>query len=136
MQRAVFVLLGVLVLSLAAFGLAEVTMVSDHRFPLTDDRSVRPSTGSKTAVTPSPSPSATPAPTLVPDPTPAPTPVASTAITVSFVHMRAGASTSTPILTDLNGGTVVTLGAYADNQWQQVFYNGQSGYVFKAYLRY
>lgn len=134
MQRAAFVLIGVLVLSLAAFGLAEATMVIGHRGAITDDRSVRPSTEPKATNTPSPSPSATPTP--VPAPTPAPPPVVPTATTISFVHMRAGASTGTPILTDLSGGTVLTLSAYADSQWQQVFYNGQSGYVFKAYLRY
>jgi len=136
MQRAVFVLVGVLVLSLAAFGLAEATLVFGHRGALTDDRSVRPSTSPKTDAKPSASPATTPTPTPTPAPTPAPTPDARTATTISFVHMRAGASTSTPILTDLNGGTVVTLGTYADSQWQQVYYNGQSGYVFKAYLRY
>lgn len=132
MQRAVFVLLGVLVLSLAAFGLAELTMVYGQRSAITDDRSVRLSTSPQATATPIPTPSVTPTPV----PTPVPTAAAPTVTTISFVHMRTGASTSTPILTDLNGGTVLTLGAYADSQWQQVYYNGRSGYVFKAYLRY
>lgn len=134
MQRAVFILAGVLVLSLAAFGLAEATMVFGHRSAITDDRSVRPSQTSRASTTPTPSP--TPAPTPTATPTPAPTPVAPTATAISFVHMRAGASRNTPIILDFYGGEVVTLGVYSDRDWQQVVYNGQSGYVFKAYLRY
>ena len=125
-----------MVLSLASFGLAEATMVLGHRSVVTDDRSVRPSTQTKISASPSPSPSATPTATPAPSPTPLATPAAATATTISFVHMRTGASTATPIVVDLNGGSVVTLGAYSDAQWQQVSYNGQSGYVFKAYLRY
>jgi uncharacterized protein YgiM (DUF1202 family) len=138
MQRAVYILVGILVLSLAAFGLAETTMALGHRSVVTDDRSVRPLTQPKPSPSASPSPSA--APTATPTPASTPTPVlmpaAPTATTISFVHMRSGASTATPIVLDLNGGAVVTLGAYSDSQWQQVNYNGQNGYVFKAYLRY
>jgi len=136
MQRAVFILVGVLVLSLTAFGLAEATMAFGHRGALTDDRTVRPSTSAKATPKLTPSPSATPTLAPTPLPTPVPTAAAPTATTASFVHMRAGASTATAILADLNGGTVVTLGSYVDSQWQQVYYNGQSGYVFRAYLRY
>jgi hypothetical protein len=50
--------------------------------------------------------------------------------------LRAGMSTSTAILTDLNGGTVVQLLSDSDAQWQQVRYNGQTGYIFKTYLIY
>jgi len=50
--------------------------------------------------------------------------------------MRSGASTTTPIVADLNGGSVVTLGSYSDSQWQQVTYNGLNGYIFKSYLAY
>ncbi len=136
MRRTGFILFGMLVLSLAAFGLAEVTLGLGHRGGLTDDTSVRPSVSPK--ATPTPSLVSTPTPTASPVPvvTPAPTPAAATATTISFVHMRAGASTSTPIVIDLNGGSVLTLGSYADSQWQQVYYGGRSGYVFKAYLSY
>jgi uncharacterized protein YgiM (DUF1202 family) len=134
MKRAVFVLVGVLVLSLAAFGLAEATMVFGHQGVLTDDSSVRPSTSPKAK----PAPTSTPIQTATPTPTPTttPDPVVPTASAISFVHMRAGASTATPIVIDLYGGEVLRLGAYSDSQWQQVSYNGHSGYVFKAYLRY
>lgn len=136
MRRTGFILLGMLVLSLVAFGLAEVTLGLGHRGGLTDDTSVRPSSQPKATPTPSPAITPTPTETLIPTATPDPTPAAATATTISFVHMRSGASTATTIVLDLNGGTVLTLGAYADSQWQQVYYAGRSGYVFKAYLRY
>jgi uncharacterized protein YgiM (DUF1202 family) len=50
--------------------------------------------------------------------------------------MRAGKSTSTAILMDLNGGTAVQLLSDSDAQWQQVQYNGLTGYIFKTYLAY
>jgi len=74
----------------------------------------------------------TPAPT----PAPAPAPVVRTATTRSFVRFRAGRSTSSAVLAELDGGTVVTLGDYVDAKWQQVTYNGQTGYVAKVYLQY
>ena len=74
-------------------------------------------------------------------PAPVPTPVAETpavrtATTKSFVRFRAGRSTSSAVLAELDGGTVVTLGDYVDSKWQQVTYNGQTGYVAKVYLQY
>jgi uncharacterized protein YgiM (DUF1202 family) len=50
--------------------------------------------------------------------------------------MRAGKSTSFAILLDLNGGSTVELLSDSDAQWQQVRYNGQTGYIFKTYLVY
>jgi uncharacterized protein YgiM (DUF1202 family) len=72
--------------------------------------------------------------------TPAPqatsTPVGKVAVTNSFVHLRAGKSIYTNILTDLNAGTTVQLLPDSDAQWQQVQYNGLTGYIFKIYLTY
>jgi hypothetical protein len=77
-------------------------------------------------------------------PTPAPAPVVAppaappqkTATTSSFVHMRQGKSTATPILYDLDGGTTVILRDDADPSWQGVIYQGTSGYIYKDYLLY
>ncbi|QQR53018.1 SH3 domain-containing protein [bacterium] len=96
---------------------------------------------------PSVTPSATPAPTLAPTPTialtvtPVKTPSVTprpvkTARTNAFVHVRAGASTSTAVLLDLNGGTVVELLDYQDTSWQQVRYGSVTGYIFRSYLTY
>ena len=67
---------------------------------------------------------------------PAPEPAAPTATTKSFVRFRAGRSTSSAVLAELQAGTVVTLGSYVDSKWQQATYNGQTGYIAKAYLQY
>ena len=67
---------------------------------------------------------------------PAPAPVVRTATTKSFVRFRAGRSTSSAVLAELQGGTVVTLGDYVDSKWQQASYNGQTGYIAKVYLQY
>lgn len=75
---------------------------------------------------------ATPAPAVT---TPV-VPAAKTATTKSFVRFRAGRSTSTAVLAELDGGTVVTLGSYSDSLWQQATYNGQTGYIYKRYLNY
>ena len=111
-------------------------MALGGRGSLANDILMRP----QTSATPSPVVSPKPTPTQTPTPTPAPTPVPTamvpTATTNSFVHMRAGKSTSTAIITDLNGGTVVQLLTDSDTQWQQVRYNGFTGYVFKQYLTY
>lgn len=74
----------------------------------------------------------TPAPAAVP----VPEPVAPTATTKSFVRFRAGRSTSSAVLAELQAGTVVTLGSYSDVKWQQATYNGQTGYIAKVYLQY
>ena len=137
---------GVLVLALLAGGLTEATMALGGRGRLSNDALLRPlHQGAKSTVTPTPSvtpqATATPTPTVKPTPaaTPAPTPTPAAskkATTNAFVHMRAGKSTSTAILVDLNGGTVVELLSDSDAQWQQVRYNGLTGYIFKTYLVY
>lgn len=75
----------------------------------------------------------TPAPAVA---APAPEPAAPTATTKSFVRFRAGRSTSSAVLAELQAGTVVTLGSYVDSKWQQATYNGQTGYIAKTYLQY
>jgi hypothetical protein len=127
---------GVLVLACIAGGLAEATMAFGTHGSLSNDNLLRPTkTASKATPTPTPVPAvATPLPTTLP--TTVPTPVVKTGTTTSFVHMRAGKSTSTPVVIDLNGGSVVEILPDSDAQWQQVKYAGQSGYIFKAYLTY
>jgi hypothetical protein len=138
MGRATVIFSGILVLALLAGGLTEATLALGHRGALSDDRSLRPDTSVVRSASPSPSasasPSATPAPAVAS--TPVPTPGLPTATTNSFVHLRAGKSTSTAILIDLNGGTVIQLLPDVDAQWQQVQYNGLTGYIFKTYLTY
>lgn len=77
-----------------------------------------------------------PRPVVAEPAAPAPAPVVRTATTKSFVRFRAGRSTSSAVLAELQGGTVVTLGDYADSKWQQATYNGQTGYIAKVYLQY
>jgi uncharacterized protein YgiM (DUF1202 family) len=139
MGRVSAIIGGILVLAVLAGVLTEATLAVGHRGGIADDATVRP----KASVTPTPSatpkvatPTPTPAVTPVSTPTPVATPAFKTATTSSFVHMRAGKSTSTAIMYDLNGGTVVRLLPDSDAQWQQVQYNGSTGYVFKAYLVY
>ncbi len=135
MKRALFMALGIIALTLIAAGLTEATLAMGHRGDLTKD----PVVHTTVSPTPTATPSVTPptvAPTPTPSATPTPTPVVPTATTNGFVHLRAGASTATAIVTDLNGGTTVTLGAYSDSQWQEVYYNGLHGYIFKSYLAY
>ena len=133
MRRVIFSAIGIIVLTLAAVGLTEATLAIGHRGRIADDKAAHTPSPKPT---PSATPSSTPTPTLTPVPTPVPTPTTRTATTNSFVHMRSGASTTTPIVADLNGGSVVTLGSYSDSQWQQVTYNGLNGYIFKSYLAY
>ena len=99
--------------------------------------------GRKVAVraTPTPTPVVTPTPTATPTATPAPTPVPTpvgqrTATTNDFVHMRADKSTSSAIVTDLQGGTVVVLGNDATSLWQEATYGQYHGYIWKSYLNY
>lgn len=137
MGRVVAILGGVLVLALVAAGLTEATLAMGHRGHISDDARLRPVATALPTTVPSPSPSAAATPTPTSTPTPTATPAAApTATTNSFVHLRAGKSTATPILVDLDGGTVVTLLPDSNAQWQQVNYNGVVGYIFKSYLAY
>lgn len=140
MGRGVVILGGVLILALLAGVLTEATLAIGHRGGIADDLLLRPATKrAQVTVSPSPSASATPvAPSVIPSATPTPiaTPAGHTAVTNSFVHMRAGKSIYTNILIDLNADTPVQLLSDSDAQWQQVQYNGQTGYIFKTYLTY
>lgn len=66
---------------------------------------------------------------------PTATPAVKTATTVSFVNVRAGKSTSTPIIMNLEAGTVVQLTEDSNASWQGVTHNGKTGYIFKDYLQ-
>jgi uncharacterized protein YgiM (DUF1202 family) len=81
--------------------------------------------------------------TVVATPTPAPTPAATPAVPATptatvngFVHMRASATTSSAIITDLNAGDVVSYTQEDDGLWQAVTYQGQNGFIYKSYLNY
>ncbi len=66
----------------------------------------------------------------------APAPAVKTATTNSFVHFRAGKSTTTPIIADLEAGTTIQLRDDSDATWQGVTYNGQNGYIYRTYIQY
>jgi uncharacterized protein YgiM (DUF1202 family) len=137
--RALVILSGVLLLALLAGGLTEATLAVGHLGGIADDTASRPAAKPKAVVSAGPTPSATAMPTVTPAPTPDPqaaTPAGKVAVTNSFVHLRAGKSIYTNILTDLNAGTTVQLLPDSDAQWQQVQYNGLTGYIFKIYLTY
>ena len=139
MRRTLLILSGVFVLALLAGGLTEAAMVIGQQRVIVDDTASRVASPTPSATqTPSVTPEATPTttPTATPLVTPAATPVARTATTNGFVRLRAGASTATAIVMELNGGTVVVLGNYQDAQWQEVTVNGVRGFIYKAYLAY
>lgn len=134
---------GVLLLAILAAGLTESALAVGRLNTTTDDLLFRPRHTASPTPKPSPSVTATPSATPTPPsaggvtPVPAtPTPNVAMATTNAFVHMRASNSTSSAILTDLNGGTKVELLPYRDAQWQKVKYNGLIGYIFTSYLTY
>lgn len=81
--------------------------------------------------------SATPRPSapVASPPATAPAAAPKTATTISFVNVRAGKSTSTPIIMNLEAGTVVQLTEDSTATWQGVTYQGKAGYIFKDYLQ-
>lgn len=121
-------------------------MALGGRGGLTNDNLLRPLNLGATplsSATPSVSPKPTPSPSPTPAATVAPTPVptvavAPTATTNSYpiVHMRASKSLYASVVMDINGGSVVQLLPDSDASWQQVKYNGLTGYIFKQYLTY
>lgn len=141
MVRAAATFGGVLVIGLLAAGLTEATLAYGGHGKLTNDALLRPATlGPSPTSTPLPTPTSSPSLKSTPATTsvPSTTPIVAilTATTNSFVHVRASNTTASPIITDLNAGTVVQILPIADAQWQQVRYNGQPGYIFRAYLTY
>lgn len=133
LQRVAYIFIALCVITFGALGLTEATLAWGQRARVSDG--IAPTTPTPKA-TPTPTPTPNPTVAATPVVTPVPTPVVRTAITNGFVHLRSGASTATPIVENLNGGTVVVLGQYADSQWQQVSVDGVAGYLFKAYLNY
>jgi len=135
--RATAAFCGILLLTCLAAGLTETALAIGHQGGIVDDTMLRPPVRS---ASPSPHPTATPSPS--PSATPIATPLATpaqsapTATTSSFVHLRASNSTSSSILSNLNGGTVVQLLSGGDSLWQEVEYDGTVGYIFKSYLTY
>jgi uncharacterized protein YgiM (DUF1202 family) len=131
---------GILLLTLLAAGLTEATLAIGRSGSIVDDTALRTSQPSSLPAAKSPAPSASPSesPSAIPTPTPTPTQTATNlaATTNSFVHLRSSSSTSSQILLNLNGGTVVQLLSGGDSQWQEVDYNGTVGYVFKSYLTF
>lgn len=98
---------------------------------------VKPSPTPTPSATPSPTPTPTPVATPLPTPVATPTPIAQrTAVTNGFVRMRAGKSTSSAIVTELQGGSTVILGNDETSLWQQASYGQFSGYIWKSYLNY
>lgn len=120
---------------LAAFGIGATELSLAVGQPQPAHRTV-----TKTQPAHTPSPTATPSPSASPSATPGPsaTPVPNlpTAVTNGFVHMRAGTSTGTAIVANLNGGSVVYLTGKAIGLWQPVLYQGLNGYVYTPYLNY
>lgn len=55
-------------------------------------------------------------------------------ITGSSVRMRAGASTSTSILTQMEKNTTVSVLGKANSNWYKISYDGKTGYVSADYL--
>jgi uncharacterized protein YgiM (DUF1202 family) len=137
MGRALATLSGVLVLALLAGGLTEAALARGHHGGIVDDAKLRPA-ASSTAPTPKATPSPTPTATATPvaSPKPTVTPTGPKAVTNSFVHLRAGKSTNTAILNNLDAGTSVSLLPDSDSTWQQVQYAGSVGYIYRAYLTY
>ncbi len=137
MRRAVLILVGITVIALGAAGLTELTLAVGQRHTTTDPATVATPTPPPSA-TPSPSPTPPPSPTpaATPLPTPVPTPAGRRATTNSFVRLRSQPNTSSAVLEGLAGGTVVTLTAYQDAQWQGVTVHGLTGYIFRSYLNY
>ncbi len=78
-------------------------------------------------------------PTLAPGPAAPPSadnlPISVGAITGSSVRMRAGASTSTSILTVMDKNTAVAVLGETDNGWYHISFKGKTGYVSGDYLK-
>jgi uncharacterized protein YgiM (DUF1202 family) len=137
MQRIIFIMMGLSVISLGAASLTEATLAYGGRNSAHDGHSqylvhpVSSATPQPTTALPSP-----PAVAVTPASTPVPASTRPSATTNAFVHLRASASTNSAIIANLDGGSIVTLEAYSDQSWQEVSVNGQTGYIYKSYLIY
>lgn len=78
-----------------------------------------------------------PAPAAAPAEVAAAAPDAATgsATATTAVNVRAGASTSTPVLTVLRTGQSIEVTGAAQNGWTPVLWNGQNAFVFSKYLQ-
>jgi uncharacterized protein YgiM (DUF1202 family) len=123
-------ILGVLIMVGAATGLSLAAMAK----PSLHWKSQAVTEVKPVVVTPAPVVEATPVPAATPAPVATPAP--RTATTKSFVRLRKAASTSSDILVELDGGTVVTLLADENSLWQQVQFGNLIGYIYKSYLTY
>ena len=122
---------GLAALTVFGAGVSELALASHHQTV-----TAPPKPAISVAPTPSPMPQATPTPSATPAATPASTPTQPTAVTNSFVHLRANPTTSSTDLADLQAGTTVTLTGTAQGSWQPVLYQGTAGYIYTSYLNY
>lgn len=141
MSRFIASMVGGLILAILAAGLAEATLAIGQRGSLSNDTTLRPVSGAahgspKPVASPTPPPKAKPSATPILAPTPSATPAGPTATTSSFVHLRAQPTTSSEILANLNGGIVVQLLNGGNSTWQEVKWNGITGFVYVSYLTY
>lgn len=125
-MRVFSIIFGLLVLTGFGAGVTELSLASGRQ------------TADSPGVAASPSPSTTPSATPTPTPlaTPTPTPALSTAVTNGFVHLRAGSTTASTDLADLQAGTRVQLTGPVQGLWQPVSYQGESGFIYVTYLNY
>lgn len=128
-MQGLAVAFGILVLTAFGAGVTELSLAAGRQSTDQPSRTALP--------TPSPSASAVPSPSATPTPSASPAPPSlPVAVTNGFVHMRAGTSTNTPIIADLQAGTTVELTGKAIGLWQPAAYRGLNGYIYTPYLNY
>lgn len=89
--------------------------------------------GVQKKLTPQPKPGPS---TLAAKPATPTAPQVKTASTTTFVNVRLGKGTTTPVVMKIEPGMIVQLGNESDAKWQSVRYGGKSGFVFKEYLQF
>lgn len=128
-MRGLAIASGIIMLTAFGAGVTELSLASNRQ---TADQPVVKQSPQLTHRLATPKPSATPSAT----PSPTATPGLPTATTNGFVHLRAGTSTATTDLADLQAGTTVELTGAAIGLWQPVRYNGINGFIYTPYLAY
>jgi hypothetical protein len=123
---------GIVLLTAFGVGVTELAMASGNQS--VDQPPARHSVATSPSPSTQPSPSATPQASHTP--LPSPSPGLATATTNGFVHLRAGTSTSTADLADLQAATTVELTGSAVGLWQPVRYQGINGFIYTPYLNY
>lgn len=129
-MRGLAIAFGILVITGFGVGVTELSLAVGHQKAVELPASPAVSKSASPAPTPSPSPSPSASASPVASPS------APTATTNSFVHMRAGTSTASADLANLQGGTVVRLTGKPVGLWQPVSYGGLNGYIYVTYLTY